>query len=386
MHNTKCVYGVNMCETFYEREAISLPLARCRYLGNSSEREFAMLRQCWIDACFSLAFIACPALLAGDATQDIPNRDGLKQAWLQAMYAMEPNSSAGFTAQNAAQNLKLSFGSSGTRLVHGDDAITLRVLGYGRSGKLQQPEAAALSSSRNRVEYRRGALTEWYVNEARGLEQGFTLSAQPASSATGPLEIALEMTGLHPEAALAARSCPARFDRSSRTALWRSDGLGRPGTKAGFAAPSRRQPGSTGRRRQSRRYPVTIDPTVTQIMLVPNDGAGSASLGQSVAIDGNTAVVGAPSEGGLTGAAYSFVLSNGIWTQQAKLTASDGASGDQFGTSVSLDGQTAVIGAPGNSGQGAAYVFDSLVPPGPNRPSSLLPTAQAAINSASPSQ
>ena len=128
------------------------------------------------------------------------------------MYAMEPNSSAGFTAQNAAQNLKLSFGSSGTRLVHGDAALTLRVLGYGRSGKLQQPEAAALSSSRNRVEYRRGALTEWYVNEARGLEQGFTLSAQPASfRGAAQLEIALETTGAASKAALAARSCPARF-------------------------------------------------------------------------------------------------------------------------------------------------------------------------------
>ena len=134
-------------------------------------------------------------------------------------------------------------------------------------------------------------------------------------------------------------------------------------------------------------YPVTIDPTVTQIMLVPNDGAGSASLGQSVAIDGNTAVVGAPSEGGLTGAAYSFVLSNGIWTQQAKLTASDGASGDQVRN-------IGFVGRPNGSNRSpwqlrprsSLRVRTVLVPPGLNRPSSPLPTARAAINSASPSQ
>ena len=40
-----------------------------------------------------------------------------------------------------------------------------------------------------------------------------------------------------------------------------------------------------------------------------------------------------------------YVRSNGVWSEQAKLTASDGASGDYFGYSVSIDGDTAVIGA-----------------------------------------
>jgi uncharacterized protein (TIGR03437 family) len=105
-------------------------------------------------------------------------------------------------------------------------------------------------------------------------------------------------------------------------------------------------------------YPVTIDPTVTQIMLLPNDGASSSDLGGAVAISGNTAVVGANAAGGLTGAAYVFVLSNGTWIQQAKLTASDGVSGDLFANSIAVDGDTAVIGAVGaNTFIGAAYVF-----------------------------
>ena len=65
------------------------------------------------------------------------------------------------------------------------------------------------------------------------------------------------------------------------------------------------------------------------------------------------------------GAAYVFTEPGSGWanmTQTAKLTASDGAADDRFGDSVSISGNTVVVGAPnatvgGNSGQGAAYVF-----------------------------
>jgi hypothetical protein len=89
-------------------------------------------------------------------------------------------------------------------------------------------------------------------------------------------------------------------------------------------------------------------------------------LGTSVAISGGTIVAGAPQAGsGNThaGAAYVFVKPQGGWanaTQTAKLTASDGVSGDQFGNSVAISGDTIVVGAwdaPGGRNQGAAYVF-----------------------------
>ncbi len=320
-----------------------------------------MLRQFQINARFSLIFIACATLQAGDKPQ---NSDGLKQAWLQAAYAMEPNGSREFSAQNAAQNLKLSFGWSGTRLIHGDAVLTLRLVGYGRGATIQQPDAPSIAATRNRVEYRRGALTEWYVNEERGLEQGLTLSTPPASVGqalwpANPLVLALEMTGaLHPKLVSAHE---VALLNSSGQAVLRYSGLKAWDARGQELASRLRVEGGQVHiviEDDRAVYPITIDPTVSQIVLVPSDAASSARLGQSVAISGNTAVIGAPSESGLTGAAYVFVFSNGAWSQQTKLTASDGASGDQFGTSVSLDGQTAVIGAPGgNSGQGAAYVF-----------------------------
>jgi hypothetical protein len=95
-----------------------------------------------------------------------------------------------------------------------------------------------------------------------------------------------------------------------------------------------------------------------QAKLTASDGAESDEFGFSVAIAGSTAVVGAAAKNSQTGAAYVFVRSGTAWSQQAELTASDAAAGDFFGNSVALSASTAVFGTPGkNSFTGAAYVF-----------------------------
>ncbi|MFT3746494.1 MAG: carboxypeptidase regulatory-like domain-containing protein [Pyrinomonadaceae bacterium] len=96
-----------------------------------------------------------------------------------------------------------------------------------------------------------------------------------------------------------------------------------------------------------------------------NDGIAGDQFGGSVAISGTTVIVGA--NGGAAtasgaGAAYVYVLSNGAWTLQQKLTANDGEADDAFGTYVAISGDTAVVGAYGdrvgtNVNQGSAYVF-----------------------------
>ena len=103
--------------------------------------------------------------------------------------------------------------------------------------------------------------------------------------------------------------------------------------------------------------------------LIASDGALNDRFGVSVAVDDDTAVVGAfqptytdPDTSEVVsrpGAAYVYTKdSNGAWSQQAKLTASDGADGDEFGISVAVDGDTVVVGARGNvSKKGAIYVF-----------------------------
>ena len=101
-----------------------------------------------------------------------------------------------------------------------------------------------------------------------------------------------------------------------------------------------------------------------QAKLSAIDGAASDGFGGSVALDGDTVVIGAifhDDNGSNSGAAYVFTRSAGVWTEQAKLTASDGAASDLFGRSVAVDGDTAVIGADDDddngTNSGSAYVF-----------------------------
>jgi hypothetical protein len=99
-----------------------------------------------------------------------------------------------------------------------------------------------------------------------------------------------------------------------------------------------------------------------QDKLLAADGAPLDQFGHAVALDGNTLVVGAPADddnGFQSGSAYVFKQVGGVWTQQAKLLPSDGVEGDEFGRSVAVDGDTAVVGgyADGSGQVGRAYVF-----------------------------
>ncbi|MFV2068166.1 MAG: S8 family serine peptidase, partial [Pirellulales bacterium] len=100
---------------------------------------------------------------------------------------------------------------------------------------------------------------------------------------------------------------------------------------------------------------------VQRTKIIADDAQASDYFGYSVAISGNTIVVGAHYEderGGDAGAAYIFTGSGSVWTQQQKMTASDGAAGDRFGASVDIDGDTVVVGAQfDDSYTGSAYVF-----------------------------
>jgi len=93
-----------------------------------------------------------------------------------------------------------------------------------------------------------------------------------------------------------------------------------------------------------------------------SDPAGYDNFGYSVALSGGTAVVGAYQKdlgsSVIQGAAYVFTESAGSWSEQQKLLASDGGEYDYFGRSVAISGDTLVVGAPGRESQrGAAYVF-----------------------------
>ncbi len=115
---------------------------------------------------------------------------------------------------------------------------------------------------------------------------------------------------------------------------------------------------------QGAAYVFTRSGTVwtQQAKLIAGDGAANDHFGQAVAISGNSVIVGAPyhnlTTNGYQGSAYVFSRSGTTWTQQQRLTASDAAANDALGWSVAIDGDSAIVGAVGAaSGKGAAYVF-----------------------------
>jgi hypothetical protein len=103
-----------------------------------------------------------------------------------------------------------------------------------------------------------------------------------------------------------------------------------------------------------------------QSKIAADDGDAEDHFGRSVALAGDTALVGAPYDedpnGKWAGSAYAFTRSGDAWSQQAKLTAADGDPGNRFGFSASLTDGTAVIGAMYDEGPdgvktGSAHVF-----------------------------
>jgi hypothetical protein len=112
-------------------------------------------------------------------------------------------------------------------------------------------------------------------------------------------------------------------------------------------------------------YVLTGGVWAQQAVLLASDGATADKFGYSVAISENTIVVGAFNDDSPlsnAGSAYVFVRSGSVWTQQQKLTGSDSTADDQFGSSVAVAGDVAVVGSnhadlPSNSESGAVYVY-----------------------------
>ncbi|EPX4140349.1 FG-GAP repeat protein, partial [Vibrio parahaemolyticus] len=92
--------------------------------------------------------------------------------------------------------------------------------------------------------------------------------------------------------------------------------------------------------------------------LTASDGASFNYFGNSVAISGDTAIIGAYGHDSRKGAAYVFKNTGSEWVQIAKLTAGDYLVAYHFGSAVTINGDTAIIGSSvGDNGKGAAYIF-----------------------------
>ena len=231
----------------------------------------------------------------------------------------------------------------------------LELRSYGFPGQQRAVQHARAHADVEKLSYHwDSVMTEWFVNGSRGLEHGFTLASRPGVSAAAlTLHLAVRGT-LTPRVSpdgrrvsfLDAHGAPAL----NYAGLKVTDAAGRE-----LAARFIREPGGLRLEVEERnaRYPITIDPIAQQAYLKPAAvGISQAGdwFGYSVAVSGNTVVVGAPQEdssslgvnstpnelaAGSAGAAYVFSQSGGVWTQQAYLKPAavgpGGQAGDHFG-------------------------------------------------------
>ena len=286
-----------------------------------------------------------------------------------------------YQAINRQQDISARFDSRGVNLRSGGEKdslwhMTMSLSAFGSSDSMEpvsKIDESLVHVAGHRIEYPHGKLTEWFENTEKGLEHGFTFFAPPArpESHVSPLIIEMQLTG----------SLVPRLNRNS-DALAFYEAQGQPvlqygGLKA-WDSLQRILPAKLRLARGNGNdlphqlafvvddsqavYPITIDPLFTSTKnLVRLEWAWSYQFGKSVAIDADTVLIGAPmgskDNGGSTGTAYVYYreFDAGSWGQIKKIAASNGVTGDEFGTSVAIDGDTAVVCSNNTSSAGDYY-------------------------------
>jgi trimeric autotransporter adhesin len=290
----------------------------------------------------------------------------IRQAYEAGRHAVSKQENGFLTAHNPGQEWESRFDGRGftikphhARWVWGFDLQS-----YGLDGSPHKlPERARVVHEKERVVYHwNDALEEWFINDSRGLEQGWTLHERPVgANPNRPLVLDLKVRGnLKPQVTADGRGI--RFHHASGVAALTYDGL-----KAWDAngTPLKVQFSSLGNgirvavNEQQARYPITIDPLAQQAYLKASNTAVDDRFGVSVGVSGDTVVVGAIWEDSNatgvngdqsnnsspnSGAAYVFVRNGSTWTQQAYLKASNPGSDDSFGQAVAISGDTIVVG------------------------------------------
>ncbi|MFO0547016.1 MAG: hypothetical protein U0271_01445 [Polyangiaceae bacterium] len=217
-----------------------------------------------------------------------------------------------------------------------------------------------------RVEQDLGAMRAWYADSDVGIEQGFLVPSAPAcSTRDSTMTVAMSVDGLS-----------ARLDRRGDVELL-DDAQRVVASYRGLHVVDARDRTLSANLRvdphhlyidvdtRGADFPVVIDPVWTQVAkLTASDGAPTDGFGAVVGLSGDSIIIGAGLKnvvGGASGAAYAFVRNGDVWTEEARLLPDNPSFGDFFGYSVGLSGDTAVIGAYRKdttvAGSGEAFVF-----------------------------
>jgi hypothetical protein len=283
-------------------------------------------------------------------------------------YLAFQHENGGFVSSNPAHGWQIRYATDGTTTLSPRDrqaqayqlGLTLSAVGYTEPQTLARPEQ--ISSDDFTVTYQwNDYLREWWVNSATGLEQWFELEHRPPGAQNGqPLTLAMTLAT---DLAASQQGNVLSFSNDADTTIsynklqvWDANGR---------ELPARMQLAANQLNLiiddADANYPLIIDPSFQQQAYIKASNTGGGDLfGFSVAHSGDTLVVGAIGEDsnatGIngdqsnnlalnSGAVYVFTLSGTVWSQQAYIKASNTGGGDEFGRSVTISGNTLVVGA-----------------------------------------
>lgn len=301
-----------------------------------------------------------PVMLLAKSNPEIPL--GLKVAVQEARHQIEvikeKDKPTHWWAHNASNRLNMAFDGRGVTAFSSLDDWYLRMelirLGSPELPKpVKQPKVTIKGS---RLTYDRGPIQEWYINDPKGLEQGFTLY-KPLSKEDLVLQLALEgnvkPTLIEKGQVLQFTTPQGKMFRYKGLKAWDANGEHLPATMALEDNCLQLQV-----KVADAAYPITIDPLLALVesQTLPGPPAeevssrgGGSGAGITVALSNDTALVGVPfwygdgppPQTATPGAAFIFTRGEGGWTEQARLSPSEGRV--YFGSSVALSGTTAVV-------------------------------------------
>lgn len=234
-------------------------------------------------------------------------------------------------------------------------------------------DAMMLTAGNDRVVYNYGPFSEWYVNDERGIEHGVTIVHKPELPDNESCKIAWQVSGLSPRLSDDQTKIEflnpsgATVLQYGTIVAWDAAGRSLP------AWLQVEHPGDSPPilswmvDLQNAEYPVTIDPLFTQAKkLIDPNGLKNDYLGTAVAISGDIIAVGANGDDNPanTGTVFIFYRDQGganNWGLVRAIAPTNGNPGDYFGSSLALSGNTLVVGAMLDSTNGpqtgAAYIF-----------------------------
>jgi FG-GAP repeat/FG-GAP-like repeat len=324
-----------------------------------------------------LFLLALPVAASTPAATDPGWMRQVQNDIAQREYQVSANAT-GLQAPNRAQGFRTYFDAEGVRLVaRGDDRsewVSLQLSAWGRAARMQQGGAGSVSHHDSRVEIRRDGITEWYVNRADGLEQGFEVFERPLG--TGDLQVQLATGGTSVtvgDKGLLLQN-GARQLHYQKLLAWDANGVVLASSMAVVDNQIELRIAD-----QDARYPITIDPIITatpDAQLESNQASGQEGHSVAFAGDlngdgfGDIAVGAFGYDGGApnSGAVFVYFGGAGAFNTVADTVLTSSVTDARMGSSVAAAGDLngdgfadLIVGAVQYNGglvnEGAAFVY-----------------------------